>query len=312
MIYFVGVRLDGVDIWDYETKQLLTTLNMPYGQTRGNVRAVSSSLFCCSNDGGVLAVSTSSEGVIVWNTSDISDCKIICDITVHDTPQYTGSLSAVCFTENHGHLVAAVGMTFKVFDTASGAFVRGVEAHNDRIIVLVAINDEMISVSVDGTIKVWDACFVESRQHRLDRDIKSACVSPSGDVIAVVQDEKKLLILDVATFQLRNSFEGHVDIVILGEITSDGCLLARQSIGLSAQMYRVYDIVTGTLVAAMLSSCDVCRSLDCKYYYGSDLSGNIVCYDFETRSQVECPFTRLAASTKYTGLYIISTLSVLM
>jgi hypothetical protein len=195
MTFFAGVRRDGVDIWDYQSKQPLVTLK----PQPPNEEMFYSRLLCCTNDGGKIAVAAGDCCVIVvWDISDIGSCQMLYMIRQLG-PEF---ISSFCFTKSGEYLVASVGCRAVLYDARNGSLVRIIDSTAYyRTAYVHTVGDRILTVSAEGTVKLWDDGFEVSRQQQLEKVILSCSVNADEKLAVFAGADGMFILLDLVTFE---------------------------------------------------------------------------------------------------------------
>jgi WD40 repeat protein len=288
-MYITGVRPDRVDIWNYETKQHLAALINPRDQAHWYTRTA-----CGSSDGRMLAVLTQDfRTVVVWDISDIEKSTVKYEI-LH--PGAATFVQSMCFTKNCEQLVVVVGIDVKVYDAFDGRLLHITDPFIAKPILVHPVGEEILTITEDGTMRFWYPSLEGGRQQCLDRKIHSACVSPSGNLVAVAELNGTLLIIDLITFETMVTME---HFLIRGrmrlQFNATGTRLLVKSHETSSHTH-IYDLETATLFLQLNSVGDVCYSFDGTCIYGGTSDHTLGCRDAESGTLLSCPFAAESSS----------------
>jgi WD40 repeat protein len=288
-MYFAGISGDRVDIWDYQSKQHLTTLSV---KTETPPTSFNEKLLCFSSDCRMLAVTLLCTGrVLVWNICDTGDCQQI-RVLQHPDP-----VDALCFTKSSEQLVTGCHFELFAYDTATWELLRRYEVHRQRFRFIVPVGEGVLTACMDGMLKLWDAAFVEVLHHRLDDKILCGCISPLEDILAVSMLGPCITLVEVSTLTVMKVlyFLQHPACFSDLQFNSSGCRILGISRG-SRNVY-VYDVSTEVTMFMLSASGAACYSFDntCIYRYCSEAvtNSNLLCADAETGAAMDWPFNRV-------------------
>jgi WD40 repeat protein len=300
-MYFAGIGPDGVDMWDYQTEERLTSLKL-----RGD--NVNDSFICWSSDGRRIITSVSLiPNLVMWDVSDIDDCK---EMYKEHRPEYTGYLCSACFMRNNEQFVVAFGGMLELHDVESGQLVRIGERRGmwSSISFLQAVDDKILTASLYGVVRVWDTGLVDFQQLLLKTAVSYGCLHPSGDMVVFALDDTKSFVFfdwrtlsPVKTFGQGSEF-ARGSMVALHFNTAGSRLIAQQP-NFHSQNVHVYDVAAETLLFQFSSVAVVCYSADSSRIYGCTSDKRLVYWDADTGTEHPCPFSN--DDTKYYGLYVV-------
>jgi U3 small nucleolar RNA-associated protein 21 len=113
-------------------------------------------------------------------------------------------------------------------------------------LAMTALNDELVSASFDGTVKVWS--FEERRLlHSFDvgAPVNQIVLNRDNNLLAATADDLKLRLFDLSSRRLVREFDGHSNRITDVSLSPDG----RWAITASAdRSIRIYDIPTARLL----------------------------------------------------------------
>jgi WD40 repeat protein len=278
-MYLIGTRSDRIAIWDCESKQHLATLT--------STCLYNPDVYSCSSDGRLLAVcSGNCHRVIVWDISDISDCK--------ELPELTVSISAVvvyslCFVPNSERLIIGYQNEIALVDVGSGTLLHTALAEGRRLVSVHWFNDGIISVSCDGTVQGWDVNLTANWQQKLGPYFIRGYTARSGKCMALVPHSVpgSIFLLDFVTMQVRQAFKGLPPFGRL-QMSMDG---SRILVSLSYDPKElVLDVVREVVMFEFFTFGGVCFSPDEVCVYGTSPDGTIFALDAETGSSLPLSF----------------------
>ena len=153
-----------------------------------------------------------------------------------------------------GEWLAADGNNHKIhiWDVSAVSNVHTLAGHEGRITGLAfRSNDELISASEDGTVRLWDVTEErEIRRYRAGLDqVTSIALSPDERQVVLGVTDGTLRLWEIDTGSLRRTFRGHVDVVLSVDFSSDGEQIAS---GSDDNTVRLWDVSSGTLVATFV------------------------------------------------------------
>jgi WD40 repeat protein len=276
-MYVVGIRRRGIDVWDCDSKQRLATVTaeglLGYGRS--------------SDDGRMLAALAADLcTVVVWDIGDIHNCKVKYEIK-QSAPIYT-----MCFTRGSDQLIMGQLDKVALYDAVDGSLFRAAEDDITSTTILVRpVGDEILAVSCDGILRMWDAALGSCRLKRLHISIQSVCVAPSEDLAALAISDG-ILILDLGLLEPRTTIQITVRVVTNLQFSTAGTrILARVLCGGSNT--HVYDVNSAALLFQFYSNCIAFLSLDNTRIYGSSTDEKLTCWEAESGAEETCPFIAL-------------------
>jgi len=207
-----------------------------------------------SSDGQRVALATGDGAVAVWSTEASSSGKW--EELSTSSQSHRGHAEDVLFEPNLDQVVSGgTEGTIRVTNAKSGAAIRRIELHNERLTSLTSSKDgtRLATVDIGGTIMVWDANTMHlkstlSASH--EGAIYSVSVDPTGgDLIATASGDStaKLWRTNASSGELYSelvgTLEGHTDRVY--DVTvGKGQLVATASKDGTARLWRISDCRT--------------------------------------------------------------------
>ncbi|MDE0297384.1 MAG: dockerin type I domain-containing protein [Candidatus Poribacteria bacterium] len=149
-----------------------------------------------------------------------------------------------------GKWLAADGNDHKIYiwDVSAASKVHTLAGHEGHITGLAfRSNDELISASVDGTVRLWNVTEErEIRRFRAGLDqVTSIALSPDEQQVVFGVTDGTLRLWQIDSGLLRRVFRGHVDVVLSVDFSSDGEQIVS---GSDDNTVRLWDVSTGTLI----------------------------------------------------------------
>jgi WD40 repeat protein len=297
-MYLIGARRDGIDLWDYPSKQHLVTLQSHYPTA-----------FSTSSDGTRLAVVPNYfQPAVIWDISDVNNITEVC----HLAPLEGDCIQAIHFINTSEHVIVGHNHSLALYDATTGILVKLIRGRNSVVFAHV-FHDRILTLSSDGFMKEWDHNLTEllpqQEQQQPERvlgyNIGCACISPSEDIIAFAAAEDSIGLLNPVTLRVTK-FLDIVDDIDYLQFHMDG---SRVLAGWRGMHYSVIDLVSEAMLFDLRCSGGVCFSFDCASLYGSSADGTILCWDAESGTPIDCPFTAAAAILshgKHTALSVCS------
>jgi WD40 repeat protein len=298
-MYLAGLRFEGVDIWDYASKQHLATIKPNVGCNRCFTK-----VSCFSNHGRMLAIKTRDpSGVSVWDISGISPTDTSTCREVYQVMQPAGPhIDSICFTKDDEQLLVGFYGSVVMCDARSGHLLRILDGFGTNIVLLHPVGDGILTALNDGTITVWDSTFTWRRhQTKLD-NIICGCVARSEDRAAFSVFGDTLHILNLATLEPMVKLNDIPTAYSLQFNAGGDRLLAEPIHGSSNA--AVYNLETGKLLFRSYSVCDACFGWDFPCIYGCTGGGALGCWDAETGSALACPFSATVSKYCYVKLMV--------
>lgn len=196
-----------VKMWDFKKGECIRTIH-------GHEHGVT--LLSFSADGRQLASGGRDYTVRVWETAT---GKCIWTLKSHKRRVWS-----VAFLSSDSLASGSNDKTVKIWDVTTGVCIRTLQAHNTGITSIVFLGNGLsfASVSMDGTINIWDdtgAC-VQTLEHEYDGAL-SLAFSANNQLLASASSHKTK-IWDVVAHSAARPVEDHVDRYISAAISPNG------------------------------------------------------------------------------------------
>ena len=229
-----------IRLWDVATGEPLKTLT---------VNTDSDSSLCWSPDGQTLAMGSLDSTIRLWDIASGEPFKMLI--------AHTDVVFSLCWSAD-GQMLASASQdgTIQLWDVATGLPQHTFTGHTSRVSSLYWRGDGQTLVAGydDSRVRLWDAVtsmprhtFVgrteDGRSLSSSEDRRAVSLSADGQLLASGNDDTTILLWDVATGALRQTFPGHTKHVSSLCFSADGRLLASGSWG---ETIRLWDVATGT------------------------------------------------------------------
>ncbi len=219
-------------LWDIQTKHLIQSFQ---DESLGNVLTLTYQV-----DGTLLAIGDANGNLFLWNT--LSD-------TLFNTWQaHNGELLSITFIDNQTLATGGKDGMIHVWDSATGDKLNTFESPNGAVhqIILDSSSTNLTqSSSLDNTLASYTVSEAEESLNLLcSHGDTTGAVSFNSDntLRATATFDNKILMVDVATGNIQQTFTGHQNIVENLTFSHDGKWLASASWD---KMVRVWNIETG-------------------------------------------------------------------
>jgi WD40 repeat protein len=280
-MYLSGLRSDGIDIWDYQTKKHVATLT----PSRHHPGTGYNRPYCISGDCRLLATARQGgESVVVWDISALPDggTELYCTVPYYwvDNPTIPDDVESVCFTKNCAHLIAGYSQHIRAFNALDGCLLHVVECAA-KTLVVHPVAEGILTASEEGMVTWWDAERVRGQRKQLETEIQRGCVAPSENLVAFIVSGGTIRILDVATLALTATI-AHVECGVRRILFNAASTRILTHSFYAQANVRVYDVATATLLFSLYSFGSVCYDSDSAYIYGTFSSYALACWDAET------------------------------
>ncbi|MCB9641566.1 MAG: trypsin-like serine protease [Myxococcales bacterium] len=228
VVAFANARINNIQLWDRQTKQLLRTLQ---GHTHG-VRALS-----FSANGQYLASASTDRSARIWN---LSDGSLVRALDAHPMVVSSVVLSANGETAATGSWDGKI----RIWKIADGSLLRTLEGHTREIVHLALSSDEsvLVSSSIDQTARLWqwsDGAPLQTVQ--ANAPVYGCAISPDKNTLAVGDWEGRILLWQASTGMLQSTLQTHSANVRSLAFDEQGAWLASASYDRTVRISRVSD-----------------------------------------------------------------------
>jgi WD40 repeat protein len=221
--------------------------------------------------------------VLVWDISDIQNCKVMYEI------KQSAPIYALCFTMGSDQLIMGQLDKVALYDANNGNLLLAADDGITSSTILVRpVGNEILAVSSDGAVRMWDATLGSCRHTRLNTIILNGCVTLLEDLAALAVSDG-ILLLNLGTLEPRMMMGDTVRSVTNLQFNTTGTrILARVLCGLCNT--RVYDVNSAALLFEIRSNCTAFFSVDNTCIFGSSAYGQFCCWEAESGVEATCPF----------------------
>ena len=229
-----------IRLWDVATGEPLKTLN---------VDTDADSSLCWSPDGQTLAMGNLDSTIQLWDIATSEPLKVL---TVQ-----ADAVSTLCWSPD-GQTLASASQdgTIQLWEVATGLPHHTFTGHTSHVSSLYwrGNGQTLVAGYDDSRVRLWDAVtgmlrhtFVgrteDGRSLSFSEARRDVSLSADGQLLASGSDDTTILLWDVATGALRQTFPGHTERVSSLCFSADGRLLAS---GSWDKTIRLWDVATGT------------------------------------------------------------------
>jgi WD40 repeat protein len=208
-------------------------------------------------DGTLLASGASNENSIrIWNVADGRQVRVL--------NGHSDWIRAVAFSPD-GKLLASgsIDTTIKIWDVSTGDLLNTLRGHAGFISTIAFAPDgrTLASSSSDGRVLLWDILTGAQRSgftYTAPTDLNTGAplwatglaYASDGKLLAVGQEDGKILLLDASTGEVKKTLNGHQGIVVSRglQFAPDGKQLASASFDGTV---RLWDVASGSQVAQL-------------------------------------------------------------
>ncbi|MBS1831229.1 MAG: WD40 repeat domain-containing protein [Acidobacteria bacterium] len=145
-------------------------------------------------------------------------------------------------------VTGVIGLTARIWDTATGELIRELAGHTNRIWGVAWNGSRILTGSRDATARLWNADTGECL-HVLEGHtafVRSAEFSGGDGAYAITgSQDRDTRVWDLATGACLRTFSGHLDSAYCGVVTTDG---AQAISGSRDGTLRVWNVATGEAV----------------------------------------------------------------
>jgi WD40 repeat protein len=269
----------GIAVWEVHSGKLIRTLTGHANWTR--------------------SIAFSPDGNLIFSGGGYSQLKVSSLSTgqsIERFPQFTrGVLYKILgvAASPDGRLVATGNddKTIRIWNAASGEFIRVLEGHTDSVFALAFSPDGrmLASGSRDNTVKLWDAQSGQLIRSLEGHSNSVVCIAfnPNGQTLASGSADQTIRLWDVKTGSLLRTLQGHSQPILSLTFNPQGQTLVSGSMDKTT---RVWSVETGKTLASLLAFNDAnwIAYTPEGYYYGSDDASKYVSwrvgskiYDFD-------------------------------
>jgi WD40 repeat protein len=182
-----------------------------------------------SDDSDLALLGGENGSIRLWNLDPETQVIERAVLLGHDDP-----VSAVAFSLIGATMASSGGLAFlreedefnafavALWDVENVRLLDGLRGHTDRVtgLAYTATGDQIISGSLDGTVRVWDvATATETLEIELDVAVNAIALSDDATTVAAALATGDIVLLDVATGEVSATLQAHtgaVNSVIFG------------------------------------------------------------------------------------------------
>lgn len=254
--------------------------------------------------GAVTAVAVSQDGRLAVSASEDKTVKVwdlVSRALLRTIEGHTDPIWDVAITPDGLHLISGAGdlvysedNTVKVWDVSNGRLVRTLSGHGHRVSAVAVMPDSRtaLSVSLDGTMKIWDLTSgLETPATRHEDDVNDLAVTPDGSVAVSAANDKTLKVWSASDGALLRTLTGHtssVEKLALAPNSQQAVSAAGNYASAGPKELKVWDLGSGQAIHT-LSVPDYIRALvvtpDGRLAIFAGNSGDVDVYDLSTGTQ---------------------------
>ena len=280
-VNFVGYSPDGLSILTASDDETLRLHDAATGELilsySGNGAAVTAAAW--APDGAQFALGLAS-GEIILRDADTG-------AVVQSFNQHTGAVNALAFSPLGGQL-ASTGADRRVlvWDVAGATVLQEYVGHELSVTDVAFGNNRLVTASVDGTARVWDAVSGEELVRFTEHNAPVYAAALTLDETQVISGggDQRALLWNIADGTLEREFVGHTDAISSLAISPDGTLLATGSRDWTA---KIWDAAT----AVVQRSLAPCSSTISSISFSAD--GAALALAIRTSSDIQLDTTQL-------------------
>ncbi len=225
--------------------------------------------------------------VVVW---DVQAQKAT---TIEDA--HLGDILGAAFSPDGKYFAtASKDRSIKIWDAETLCAVQTLKGHSSYVLDIDFSPDSryLASVGSDNLLAVWDAAtgeIINEKKNSHFRAVNQVSYSPDGRYLYTASSDTLIKIWDSEKLECLNTLKGHDSEVLSLCISPDGKTI------LSAGRDKTllcFDAVSGEMISRVdlpnnLYVSDILFSGNGSYVYVADMSGNILCLDYQSREIVK-------------------------